>query len=67
MKFQHTNLSNIGNSNRTSVQVNPQTGQPDYSAQWVEYYRSLGLHTEADMIEQQAKQNKPEHSQQSGN
>ncbi|KAG8223023.1 hypothetical protein J437_LFUL001345 [Ladona fulva] len=41
------------------VQVNPQTGQPDYSIQWAEYYRSLGMHREADMIEQQSKANKP--------
>ncbi|KAJ8923975.1 hypothetical protein NQ315_006751 [Exocentrus adspersus] len=37
------------------VQVNPSTGQPDYSLQWAEYYRSLGMHREAEMIEQQAK------------
>lgn len=37
--------------------INPQTGQPDYSAQWVEYYRSLGMHEQANIIEQQAKQN----------
>lgn len=43
---------NVGAS---SVQVNPQTGQPDYSLQWAEYYRSLGMHREAEMIEQQAK------------
>ncbi|XP_026678438.1 collagen alpha-1(I) chain-like [Diaphorina citri] len=36
------------------VQVNPQTGQPDYSAQWAEYYRSLGMHKEAEVIEQTA-------------
>lgn len=24
------------------VQMNPSTGQPDYSMQWAEYYRSLG-------------------------
>lgn len=35
------------------VQVNPQTGQPDYSLQWAEYYRSLGMYKEAEMIEQQ--------------
>lgn len=35
------------------VQVNPSTGQPDYSLQWAEYYRSLGMHREAEMIEQQ--------------
>lgn len=39
----------------TQVQINPQTGQPDYSQQWAAYYRSLGMHREADMIEQQAK------------
>nr|CAI5831447.1 unnamed protein product [Callosobruchus analis] len=39
----------------SSVQVNPGTGQPDYSMQWAEYYRSMGLHREAEMIEQQAK------------
>ncbi|XP_066142833.1 far upstream element-binding protein 3 isoform X2 [Euwallacea fornicatus] len=34
--------------------VNP-SGQPDYSLQWAEYYRSLGMVREAEMIEQQAK------------
>jgi far upstream element-binding protein len=29
--------------------------QPDYSQQWIEYYRQLGMHREADMIEQQVK------------
>ncbi|CAG9853562.1 unnamed protein product [Phyllotreta striolata] len=38
-----------------SVQMNPSTGQPDYSMQWAEYYRSLGMHREAEIIEQQAK------------
>merc|ERR1719479_189885 len=33
--------------------INPATGQPDYSAQWSEYYRSLGMGKEAEMIEQQ--------------
>ncbi|XP_075233799.1 P-element somatic inhibitor isoform X2 [Lycorma delicatula] len=42
----------------SQIQVNPQTGQPDYSAQWAEYYRSVGMHREADLIEQQAKANK---------
>lgn len=55
-----------GNANQAPVQVNPQTGQPDYSAQWAEYYRSLGRHREADMIEQQAKQGKQDHNPQGG-
>lgn len=29
-------------------------GQPDYSAQWAEYYRSLGMTKEAELIEQQS-------------
>ncbi|CAH1979711.1 unnamed protein product [Acanthoscelides obtectus] len=44
-----------GQQQPSSVQVNPSTGQPDYSMQWAEYYRSLGMHREAEMIEQQAK------------
>lgn len=30
-------------------------GQPDYSAQWAQYYRSLGKIKEAELIEQQMK------------
>uniref|UniRef100_A0A915J1V6 K Homology domain-containing protein n=1 Tax=Romanomermis culicivorax TaxID=13658 RepID=A0A915J1V6_ROMCU len=37
--------------------INPQTGQPDYSAQWADYYRSLGMHEQAALIEQQARAN----------
>lgn len=33
--------------------INPATGQPDYSAQWADYYRSLGMTKEAEAIEQQ--------------
>merc|ERR1719384_2416065 len=33
--------------------VNPGTGQPDYSAQWADYYRSVGMLREAEAIEQQ--------------
>lgn len=39
----------------SQVQMNPSTGQPDYSMQWAEYYRSLGMHREAEMIEQQVR------------
>lgn len=44
----------------TAPAVNPQTaisGQPDYSAQWAEYYRSMGMHEQAALIENQLKQN----------
>jgi len=37
------------------VPVNPSTGQPDYSAQWAEYYRSLGMVKEAELIETQGR------------
>ena len=30
--------------------------QADYSAQWVEYYRAMGHHREAEAIEQMMKQ-----------
>ena len=33
--------------------VSPSTGQPDYSAQWADYYRSVGMLREAEAIEQQ--------------
>ncbi|KHN75666.1 hypothetical protein Tcan_15951 [Toxocara canis] len=35
----------------TTPTVNPHTGQPDYSAQWAEYYRSIGMHDQATAIE----------------
>ncbi len=38
-----------------AVQVAPQGGQADYSAQWIEYYRSMGMTREAEAIEQQAR------------
>ncbi|CAD5232028.1 unnamed protein product [Bursaphelenchus xylophilus] len=38
-----------------NAQINPQTGQPDYSAQWADYYRSVGMHEQAAIIEQQMK------------
>ena len=36
--------------------INPQTGQPDYSQAWIEYYRSLGMHEQADAILRQTQQ-----------
>jgi far upstream element-binding protein len=30
-------------------------GQPDYSLQWIEYYRSMGMHQQAEAIEAQIK------------
>ncbi|KAH6944622.1 hypothetical protein HPB50_004273 [Hyalomma asiaticum] len=35
----------------------PAGAQPDYSQAWIEYYRSLGMFREAEMIEQQARGN----------
>lgn len=33
----------------------PGSNQPDYSLQWIEYYRSMGMHQQADAIESQVK------------
>lgn len=38
-----------------AVGMSQGSGPPDYSLQWADYYRSLGMHREAEMIEQQAK------------
>jgi len=46
----------VGGANSAAPAINPATGQPDYSAQWCEYYRSMGMHEQANMIEAQMKQ-----------
>lgn len=38
--------------------VNPLTGQPDYTAQWIQYYRSIGAMKDAEVLEQQLKATK---------
>jgi len=38
------------------VEINPATGQPDYSEQWAAYYRQMGYHDQADAILKQAQQ-----------
>lgn len=38
--------------------INPQTGQPDYSQAWVEYYRSLGMYEQAEAILRQTQVSK---------
>jgi len=43
-----------------------QNGQPDYSAQWADYYRSIGKLKEAEAIEAQMKASKAAQVQQPG-
>ncbi|XP_025424872.1 far upstream element-binding protein 3 isoform X2 [Sipha flava] len=43
------------NGSGSSAGVSAGAGTPDYSAQWIEYYRSIGKNKEADMVEQQVK------------
>ena len=42
----------------TQQQADPTQAQSnaDYTKQWIEYYRACGMHKEAEMIEQMAKQ-----------
>ncbi|KRX78262.1 Far upstream element-binding protein 2 [Trichinella sp. T6] len=52
--------------NQSSPSINPQTGQPDYTAQWIEYYRTIGRHDQATAIlEAQALGNQAQNVQQS--
>lgn len=44
-------------SSQSQVPINPTNGQPDYTLQWAEYFRSIGKIREAEAIEQQAKAN----------
>ncbi|CAB3403543.1 unnamed protein product [Caenorhabditis bovis] len=48
----------------TAPVINPATGQPDYSAQWAAYYRSVGLHEQAAMVENQMKRTQQQVQQQ---
>lgn len=40
------------------MQISAAGGQPDYSKQWAEYYRSIGKIDEAEAIENQIKATK---------
>lgn len=48
-----TALDSDPNSANPQASLNPQTGQADYSQAWIEYYRSLGMHEQADAIMRQ--------------
>lgn len=39
-----------GSAAAVQATINPSTGQADYSQAWVEYYRSLGMHDQAEAI-----------------
>lgn len=47
----------LDNANPMS-NANGAQGSSDFSAQWIQYYRSMGMHREAEFIEQQSKQMK---------
>ncbi|XP_052100901.1 protein wech-like [Mytilus californianus] len=41
-------------SQQPAATINPQTGQPDYSQAWAEYYRQQGMFTQAQVVLQRA-------------
>lgn len=43
------------NQQQNNMQQAAGGGQADYSQQWIEYYKQMGMHAEAEMIEQQLK------------
>lgn len=51
---QAASVAATGSTSSAAATTNA-AGQPDYSAQWAEYYRIIGLHDKAALIEQQAK------------
>ncbi len=51
-----TTPSTSTKSTDSTANTNPATGQPDYSQQWIEYYRSVGQNELADQIAQQMKE-----------
>ena len=36
------------------AEINPATGEPDYTEAWANYYRQMGYHEQADAILKQA-------------
>ncbi|CAF0912667.1 unnamed protein product [Rotaria sp. Silwood1] len=54
-KSTDSTLNTSSTNNSTATTINPVTGQPDYSQQWIEYYRSIGQNEMADEIARQMK------------